>query len=80
MLHAKLEFDVKDAKIMAKVLNPDSLEWCKCFEKDNKFFIEIKTKKIGTILYTVDDYLMNIRVALEISSLVDKLVDTFIIE
>ncbi|RLI80578.1 hypothetical protein DRP05_00045 [Archaeoglobales archaeon] len=71
MLHAKLEFDVEDkAKILSKALNPDSLEWCKCFDRDGRLFIEIRTEKIGTLLYTVDDYLMNIKVALEILNLI----------
>lgn len=75
MLHAKLEFDAKDAKILSKALGPDSLDWCVCFDENNKFFIEINTKKIGTLLYTIDDYLMNIKVALEILNLIDRSID-----
>ena len=65
MLHARLELDV-EGEILSKALNPDSLDWCRCFNKDGKFIVEIDTKKIGTLLYTVDDYLINIKVALEI--------------
>jgi len=73
LLYARLEFDVKNAEIFSKALNPDSLEWCKCFDEQNRFLIEIETEKIGTLLYTIDDYLMNIKVILEILNLIKNL-------
>jgi len=72
LLHAKLEFNTKHAEILAKSLMPDSLDWCKCFAKDGKFFIEIEAKKIGTVLYTIDDYLLNIKVVLETLNAIEK--------
>jgi len=73
LLHAILELEAKDAEIVYKSLNPDSLDWCRCFAKNGKFIIEVNAKKVGTILYTVDDYILNVKVSLEILSLIEKL-------
>ena len=74
MLHASLEIETEReyAKILTKSLKPDSLDWCNCFFENNKFFVEINAKKVGTILYTIDDYLLNIKVALEVLNAIER--------
>lgn len=54
--------NIEDAEIVAKALKVEDPDWCKCFAKKNDTVeIEIKTNKIGALLYAVDDYLMHIK-------------------
>lgn len=65
MLFVRLEFDVEDADLIAKALNPDDTEWARSFS-NGKLIIEIKTKKIGAAMNASEDFFRNIKTALSV--------------
>jgi len=61
LCYARIEIEIEDAEKIAKALSLDDPEWCKCYAKGEKIVLEIKTSKISSLLYAIDDYLMHIK-------------------
>lgn len=61
LCYARLEIECKDAEKTAKALKIDDPEWCKCKAEGDKVVIEIKARKISSLLYAIDDYLMHLK-------------------
>lgn len=51
----------KDAEKIVKALKIDDPDWCKCYSVGDKIVIEIKARKVSSLLYAIDDYLMHLR-------------------
>lgn len=51
------------ADIIEKSLSPDNLSGMETTTDENSFSVIFRTDKIGTMLATVDDYLMNSKIA-----------------
>jgi hypothetical protein len=65
MIQAKLIFYGDFAEMLAKALEPDNLpEMQLQFAKDH-FSLDFRVDKIGTLLSTTDDFLMNLKIAEE---------------
>lgn len=65
MIAARLEFFGPHAEEVARSIEPDNLPNMQLFMKEGCFRLEFSTEKIGTMLSTADDILMNIKVAKE---------------
>lgn len=65
MIEAKLEFFGPSAVEVARSLEPDNLPNMHLLAEEGHICLEFSTEKIGTMLSTVDDILMNIKVAEE---------------
>jgi hypothetical protein len=65
MIRARLDFKGKEANQIAMAVEPDNLPNMHLQTECEQFCIEFSTKKIGTLLSTVDDLLMNIKIAQE---------------
>lgn len=65
MIRARLEFFGPHAGEVARSLEPDNLPNMRLFVEEGCFCIEFSTEKVGTLLSTADDILMNIKVAKE---------------
>ncbi|MCS7143753.1 MAG: KEOPS complex subunit Pcc1 [Archaeoglobaceae archaeon] len=61
LCYARLEIESKDAEKIAKALRVDDPEWCKCHSEEEKIVIEIKARKLSSLLYAIDDYLMHLK-------------------
>ena len=65
MIQAKLVFYGNSAEMLAKALEPDNLPEMRLqFAKDH-FSLDFRVEKIGTLLSTIDDFLMNLKIAEE---------------
>jgi hypothetical protein len=65
MIRAALTFQGKDAGTMGRAIGPDNLpEMVMKAEGENLRF-EFSVQKIGTMLATLDDLLMNLKIAEE---------------
>lgn len=53
--------EVKEAESVAKALKVDDPEWCNCRAEGDKILIEIRARKISSLLYAIDDYLMHLK-------------------
>jgi hypothetical protein len=65
MIKARLVFRGKNAKEVARSLEPDNLPNMRLAVEESCFCLEFSAEKIGTMLSTADDILMNIKVAKE---------------
>jgi len=65
MISVKLIFWGSDVQEISKALEPDNLPSRKVSVEDGKLAIELSAERIGTVQSTVDDLLMNIKVAEE---------------
>jgi len=65
MIKARLVFKGKNAKEIARSLEPDNLQNMHLTIEDDCLGLEFSAEKIGTMLSTADDILMNIKVAKE---------------
>ncbi|HSD58401.1 MAG TPA: KEOPS complex subunit Pcc1 [Methanotrichaceae archaeon] len=65
MIKARLVFRGKNAREVARSLEPDNLPNMRLAIEENCFCLELSAEKIGTMLSTADDILMNIKVAKE---------------
>ena len=65
MIRARLDFWGEDAEQVAMAIEPDNLPNMHLHTECEKFSLEFSTEKIGTMLSTVDDLLMNIKIAQE---------------
>ncbi|MCS7119295.1 MAG: KEOPS complex subunit Pcc1 [Archaeoglobaceae archaeon] len=66
LCYARLEIESKDAEKVSRALSVDDPDWCKCYAEGNKIKIEIKTSRISSLLYAIDDYLMHIKMCEQI--------------
>jgi hypothetical protein len=66
MIFARLVFQGKGAGLVAKSIEPDNLPNMHLSAEEESLCLEFSTEKIGTLLSTVDDLLMNIRISEEI--------------
>jgi hypothetical protein len=65
MIRARLDFCGKDAEQIAMAIEPDNLPNMHLQTKCERLRLEFSTEKIGTLLSTIDDLLMNIKIAEE---------------
>ncbi|RQW80289.1 MAG: hypothetical protein EHM14_05410 [Methanothrix sp.] len=65
MISAKLIFRGKGAENAARSLEPDNLPNMQMQAEDDRLCLQFSTEKIGTLLSTVDDILMNLKIAEE---------------
>ncbi len=66
MMRARMVFSGEHAGDVARSLDPDNLPDMKLElleEEDREFRVEFSVEKIGTLLATADDLLMNIKIA-----------------
>ncbi len=61
---ARIEIELEDAKVIAKALMPDDLEWAKASVEGDKIVIDVKTGKIGALINAIEDFFMNIKSSL----------------
>lgn len=61
LCYARVEIESEEAEKIAKALSLDDPDWCKCYAEGKKIVLEIKTSKISSLLYAIDDYLMHIK-------------------
>ncbi len=66
MMRAKLAFCGQHAEVVARSLDPDNLPGMKLETSGDVLKIEFSAEKIGTLLATADDLLMNIKIAEDI--------------
>jgi hypothetical protein len=72
MILARLIFWGKEAEAAAKAVEPDNLPNMSLLVDDGSFCLQFSTEKIGTLLSTVDDLLMNIKIAEETLSCTEE--------
>ena len=65
MIRARLDFWGREAEQVAMAIEPDNLPNMHLQTKCERLRLEFSTEKIGTLLSTVDDLLMNIKIAQE---------------
>ena len=65
MIRARLVFWGEEAKIVAKAIEPDNLSNMSLVADADHLSLSFSNEKIGTLLSTVDDLLMNIKIAEE---------------
>ncbi len=65
MIRARLAFQGDDTVLVARSLEPDNLPEMQLRVKGDLMCLEFCIEKVGTLLSTADDLLMNIKVAEE---------------
>jgi len=65
MIRARLVFRGREAETAAKAVEPDNLPNMILDVEADRLALQFSTEKIGTLLSTVDDLLMNIKIAEE---------------
>ena len=65
MIRARLVFQGREAEAAAKAVEPDNLPNMILESEVQQFSLQFSTEKMGTLLSTVDDLLMNIKIAEE---------------
>jgi hypothetical protein len=65
MIRARLVFWGEEAGIAARAIEPDNLPNMSLVADADRFLLSFSNEKIGTLLSTVDDLLMNIKIAEE---------------
>ena len=68
MIRARLVFKGAAAARMARSLQPDNLPEMGLQQADDWLSVELCVEKMGTLLSTADDLLMNMKIAEEILS------------
>lgn len=63
MMRAKLLFEGEMAADVARSLDPDNLPGMNVEVRDGVFEVEFSAEKVGTLLATADDLIMNIKIA-----------------
>jgi hypothetical protein len=69
---ARLTFWGKQAETVAKAVLPDNLPNMSLVIDVDRLCLQFSTEKIGTLLSTVDDLLMNIKIAEETQSCAEE--------
>mgnify|MGYP007111980808 FL=1 len=65
MIRARLVFQGREAEAAARAVEPDNLPNMALDVEADRLTLQFSTEKIGTLLSTVDDLLMNIKIAEE---------------
>ena len=65
MIRARLVFCGRGAEQIARSIRPDNLPNMHLYAAAERMSLEFSTEKIGTMLSTVDDLLINIKIAEE---------------
>ena len=65
MIRARLVFQGREAEAAAKAVEPDNLPNMILESGAEQFSLQFSTEKMGTLLSTIDDLLMNIKIAEE---------------
>ena len=65
MISARLIFRGAGAADAARSLEPDNLPNMQMQAEDDRVCLQFSTEKIGTLLSTIDDILMNLKIAEE---------------
>jgi hypothetical protein len=65
MIRAKLTFEGKHAEALGRAIQPDNLPEMIMMAEGDRLNFEFNTQKIGTLLATLDDLLMNLKIAEE---------------
>ncbi len=65
MIRARLVFSGQGAEQVGRSIQPDNLPNMHLYVSSDRLRLEFSTEKIGTMLSTVDDLLMNIKIAEE---------------
>lgn len=63
MIRALLTFQGKDAETIGRAISPDNLPEMVMKAEEEDLSFEFSVQKIGTMLATLDDLLMNLKVA-----------------
>ena len=66
MIEARLTFEGRDADALARAIEPDNLPELAMKANGAGMSFEFSFQKIGTLLATLDDLLMNLKIAEEI--------------
>ena len=69
MIHTKLTLSLECAQIVQRSLEPDNLSSMQTSENSKKVIVQFETNRIGTVLSTIDDYLMNAKIAEDLCSI-----------
>jgi len=72
MTWARLTFWGKEAETVARAVQPDNLPNMSQQIDSGRLCLQFSTEKIGTLLSTVDDLLMNIKIAEETQSCAEE--------
>jgi hypothetical protein len=72
MIHARLIFYGEGAGLTAKAIEPDNLPNMSLQREIDRVCLQFSTEKIGTLLSTVDDLLMNIKIAEDTQSCAEE--------
>ncbi|MFZ3148721.1 MAG: KEOPS complex subunit Pcc1 [Methanothrix sp.] len=72
MTWSRLTFWGKQAEDVAKAIEPDNLPNMSLVIDAERLCLQFSTEKIGTLLSTVDDLLMNIKIAEETISCTEE--------
>ena len=65
MIKSKIMLCGQNAKELAEAIEPDNLPNMSLKTEENCLYLEFSVERIGTLLSTIDDLLMNIKVAEE---------------
>lgn len=65
MMEAKLTFQGNDAEALWRAIGPDNLPSMVMNAEGEQLKFEFSVQKIGTLLATLDDLLMNLKIAEE---------------
>ena len=72
MIRSRLKFEGEGAEAAASSLHPDNLPGMKVVVGDGEFLVEFSAERAGTILATADDFLMNVKIALDLLDKVEE--------
>lgn len=72
MISAKLELELGEAHLVARALEPDDVEWTKCYSTEGKLIIEAESERTSSMLSVLDDYMINIKVAQSLLELLGR--------
>ena len=72
MIQARLIFLGREAESVARAIEPDNLPNMSQQIDADRLCLQFSTEKIGTLLSTVDDLLMNIKIAEETLSCTEE--------
>lgn len=72
MIRARLVFQGREAEAAARAVDPDNLPNMILESSEQQISLQLSAEKIGTLLSTVDDLLMNIKIAEEIVKITEE--------
>ncbi|MFO7967135.1 MAG: KEOPS complex subunit Pcc1 [Archaeoglobaceae archaeon] len=72
MINAKVELELDEANIVAKALEPDDVDWARCYSTEGKLIIEAESERTSSMLSLLDDYMVNVKVAQSLLELLGR--------